>query len=535
MEGLAFVWLAAAAAAGLAAGFGVRVLWQRLKKSEKGEAGSEAFGNDPSVGQGHRPPSGVALAAQLLGLAKTSVAARGAVLLGKAPGGGWKVIAADAGTRVLRGREFTTREGLYGLAMESGKELAADPVQPGALPFLEGIQGPCAVLFSPVGLRGETHGMLVFFRQSGSPFEAREQAAASKAAFYLAGLEAVFAHVERLEGAQARQERVAAGLERMLRQADPVEIAGSALDALFDLVPARAGFGVIHSTRAQYHALVTKGFEAPQSFDRLERATWAYWVLTKGGEPLYLDGAAGRETAMPLLCTGEQFFPDKGVALILPLRGTGDSIGVLGIVGSSENPFHEQDRSMAAFFARQTGALMELALLNRLNAEMALKDSLTGLFNRRHFDEQIRMELRRAQREGTVVSLIIADIDHFKQVNDAYGHPAGDSILREVSARFRSAVRDVDTVCRYGGEEFAAILPACPQDEAARVAERVRLRVGATPFSVDATTKITVTISLGIAAFPKPVGSGLELVRAADAALYKAKNSGRNRVAAGPA
>ncbi len=532
MEGLNLAWLAASAAAGLVAGLGLCAVWMAARKRSNRDFSAITPEGPPGEGEGHRPPSATSMAAQLLSLAKSATSARGAVLL-RQTHGGWTVAAADAATRARRGREFALKEGLLGLAMESRKELAADPVQPGALPFLEDISGPCAVLFVPAGLRNETLGMLVLFRQSGAPFEAKEQATASKAAFYLAGLESLFAHAERLDGAQARQERVAAGLERMLRQADPVEIAGSALDALFDLLPARTGFAVIHATRAQYHALVTKGFAAPQGFDRLERETWAYWVLTKGGEPLYLDGAAGRETAMPLLCSGEEFPQDKRVALVMPLKGTAEAIGVIGAVGTSDCPFGEQDRAVAAFFASQTGALMELALLNRMNAEMALKDSLTGLFNRRHFDEQIRMELRRAQREGTFVSLVIADIDHFKQVNDLYGHPAGDSVLREVASRLRSAVRDVDAVCRYGGEEFAVILPACPIDEAVRVAERVRHRVGSAPHPVDSSTRLDVTVSLGVSAFPKPVDNGLQLVRAADEALYKAKNSGRNRVCAG--
>ncbi len=532
MEGMNFIWLAVSGAAGLAAGLGLCAIWVAARKRSSQTREKEAPEREPGGGEGHRPPSEASMMAQILSLAKSATAARGAVLLRKAQEG-WAVVATDAATRARRGREFALKEGLLGLALESNKELAADPVQPGAIPFLEGASEPLAVLFVPVGLRGEARGMLVLFRHTGSPFEAKEQAAASKAAFYLAGLESLFVHAERLDGAQARQERVAAGLERMLRQADPVEIAGSALDALFDLLPARAGFAVIHATRAQYHALVTKGFAAPQGFDRLERATWAYWVLTKGGEPLYLDGAAGRETAMPLLCSGEEFPQDKRVALVMPLKGTAEAIGVIGAVGTSDCPFGEQDRAVAAFFASQTGALMELALLNRMNAEMALKDSLTGLFNRRHFDEQIRMELRRAQREGTFVSLVIADIDHFKQVNDLYGHPAGDSILREVASRLRSAVRDVDAVCRYGGEEFAVILPACPIEEAVRVAERVRQRVGSSPHAIDPSTKLEVTVSLGVSAFPKPVDNGLQLVRAADAALYTAKNSGRNRVCAG--
>jgi diguanylate cyclase (GGDEF)-like protein len=284
-----------------------------------------------------------------------------------------------------------------------------------------------------------------------------------------------------------------------------------------------------------YHALVTKGFDTPAGFDRLGRDTWSYYVMTKGGEPLYLDGAAGRETGMPLLCSGEPFPPEGRIAYLFPLRGTDEPFGVVGLVGKDSCPFGAEDREAAGFLLGQAGALVELALLNRLHAEMALKDALTGLFNRRHFDEQLRLELRRAQREGAPVGLLLCDLDHFKRVNDTYGHPAGDAVLREAARRITEAVRDVDIVCRYGGEEFAVVLPACLLEEACQVAERVRSAMCALPVPLDGATALPVSVSVGVSAFPSPVNNALELARAADAALYRAKTRGRNRVESGGA
>lgn len=159
----------------------------------------------------------------------------------------------------------------------------------------------------------------------------------------------------------------------------------------------------------------------------------------------------------------------------------------------------------------------------------ATHDSLTGLWNRAAIFEILERELARAKRENRSVGLVLADVDHFKRVNDTFGHVAGDTVLKEVAGRLSASLRDYDSVGRYGGEEFLMILPGCDAENALKQADRVRACMAARPVTAEE-GEIAVTISLGVSAANDPASMGLVL-RAADAALYKAKNAGRNRAA----
>jgi two-component system cell cycle response regulator len=166
--------------------------------------------------------------------------------------------------------------------------------------------------------------------------------------------------------------------------------------------------------------------------------------------------------------------------------------------------------------------------------ESSLRDGLTKLFNKRYFLDRLDGELRFARRHQSAVSVLMVDVDHFKQVNDQHGHLVGDQVLAHVAELVQDGVRDEDVVARFGGEELAIILRAIPRADAVLLAERLRglvasasIRVGDRP--------LVVTISIGVASFPLsargPVGDATELIAAADEALYRAKAAGRNRVA----
>ena len=164
--------------------------------------------------------------------------------------------------------------------------------------------------------------------------------------------------------------------------------------------------------------------------------------------------------------------------------------------------------------------------------DQAARDSLTGLLNRGAVMKQLRSELARAHRHHTPVSIVMADIDFFKPVNDTYGHAAGDLVLRELSRRLSDSIRAYDGVARLGGEEFLVLLPACELDCAVCVAERLRKAIADRPFALPNET-IRVTISLGVAEMASVGGMGADaLLHAADMALYRSKHSGRNRVSA---
>ncbi len=168
----------------------------------------------------------------------------------------------------------------------------------------------------------------------------------------------------------------------------------------------------------------------------------------------------------------------------------------------------------------------KLLLEKNVLARLAITDPITELNNHRRFQDALKVEVQRSQRHNRPVSLLMIDIDHFKNYNDRFGHPAGDQLLAELSKRIVASVRNLDIVARYGGEEFAVIMPDTSADDALRVAERIRLAIEVDPFAVfHSPDQAKVTVSVGVASL-KP---NFELVEEADKALYKAKNLGRNR------
>ncbi len=165
--------------------------------------------------------------------------------------------------------------------------------------------------------------------------------------------------------------------------------------------------------------------------------------------------------------------------------------------------------------------------------ELAVRDPLTGLHNRRAFTQRLDEALVRSRRSGAPVALLMLDLDHFKDVNDRHGHPAGDQALRTVAALLVRELRAVDVAARLGGEEFGVLLPGTDQAEAVRVAERLRVAVARCPV-VCASTTLSVTTSIGAVAYPRHARTADELSRLADEALYLAKRGGRDRVCGPP-
>jgi two-component system cell cycle response regulator len=160
---------------------------------------------------------------------------------------------------------------------------------------------------------------------------------------------------------------------------------------------------------------------------------------------------------------------------------------------------------------------------------LTITDPLTGLYNRRFFQSRLGMEIERAKRYGRVLSLVMLDVDTFKEINDQRGHQFGDHVLAEVGKILKENVRASDIVCRYGGEEFAVLLPETPPEQAGQAAEK--LRTGLKERFQGGRDPVALTVSLGVASYPSPgVADENNLVKRADAALYEAKGRGRDRV-----
>jgi two-component system cell cycle response regulator len=172
----------------------------------------------------------------------------------------------------------------------------------------------------------------------------------------------------------------------------------------------------------------------------------------------------------------------------------------------------------------------------QFSMDAAITDALTGLHNRRYLDVHLANLFDDSVRRGADLAVLLLDIDRFKSVNDRFGHDVGDEVLREFAMRIRTLTRGVDLVARYGGEEIVVVVPDASLDEARHVAERIRERIGATPFPfANRTRALEVTVSIGVAARETGDAGALEIVKRADIALYRAKNEGRNRVIAAAA
>jgi len=274
----------------------------------------------------------------------------------------------------------------------------------------------------------------------------------------------------------------------------------------------------------------------------LEEAAGHLLVRTAGGpgteslQDLRLplgEGLAGRvfetQKAETHASEGPLHWPDvppgARSALAVPLVSQNASIGVLTLFSSAPAAFSEQAVAFFTAVANQLSAAVENARLYHETQELSYRDGLTGLFNRRYFEETLVQELRRAERYRMPLSLIMMDIDNFKLYNDTQGHQQGDQALRVVAGILAQTTRRVDIAARYGGEELVLVLPLTPKQPAALVAEKLRLAIEGTRFPNG-----RLTLSLGLATYPEDGSSADELIKAADDALYCAKQAGRNRV-----
>lgn len=226
-----------------------------------------------------------------------------------------------------------------------------------------------------------------------------------------------------------------------------------------------------------------------------------------------------------------------------PLRlADGTKVGTLCVMDTRPRRLREADLETLRFLAGWVQDELQMQVLSEGQAALiaerdelrrrTMVDPLTQAWNRDAILEVLERELARAARDGSALSVIMADVDHFKGVNDAFGHPAGDRVLFGVAANLRAALRPYDAVGRFGGEEFLAVLPRCDGTAALAIAERMRGKVEAERFETAAGV-VRATLSLGVATVaPTPDADAPALIEAADRALYRAKAAGRNRVAA---
>jgi diguanylate cyclase (GGDEF)-like protein len=217
--------------------------------------------------------------------------------------------------------------------------------------------------------------------------------------------------------------------------------------------------------------------------------------------------------------------------MAVPMISRGKVIGVMETRSLRVGAFLEQDEKIFSILAGSAALAIENALLHEKTEDLTIVDELTGLYNYRYFTRKLKTELRRAERYEQPLSLLMIDIDWFKRYNDTYGHLFGNLVLQDLAGRIKESVREVDEVCRYGGEEFVVILPQTKKEDAQMIGERIRQRVGGKEFIDDQeNARVRITVSIGVATYPENGKTPKELTEKMDQALYLAKGEGKNLV-----
>ncbi|WP_322488978.1 sensor domain-containing diguanylate cyclase [Chloroflexus sp.] len=424
-----------------------------------------------------------------------------------------------------------SQRGLMWQMIEQGKSIlipdyAAHPM---ALPELARI-GVSSLLATPI-MHGKTPlGILAVYRLRNEPFQENDrdllQAIAHQTAIAL-------------QSARMYQRAIRNADERYILYQASIEI-GATLDleqlyqaihrAVDRLIP-HAGFVIAllnDQQMVEYVYLVTPTGRQPELQLPLTHGIAGY--VLRFGVSLRLSGvhALPAPAIQPALEV-EGDLPQRSL-LATPLVVGDRIIGALLAWHDHLDAYTMSDLSALEMLAATVAVALHQALRFTQIQALAITDTLTELVNRRHFFHILQHELDRSRRYQTPVSVAMIDIDHFKQVNDIYGHLAGDHILRELAQRCRQHLRDVDILARYGGEEFGLILPETVYETALVVADRLRQMVATTPLLVDG-RQVTLTLSIGVATF-QPVShpDPSSLIADADRALYLAKRRGRNRV-----
>ena len=399
----------------------------------------------------------------------------------------------------------------------------------------DGVTDLCAV---PVRDGDALRGILCADRTAGRPFTDAELAVLEQAAAHMIRVvehERAFAAVERGKYEQEQFYRASERLNEALTLADVYQKTFEALAAIapydlavltgcdpagrtHEILAVDVADGAPAGTRALVERLEGYTFEGEAGLVAMaikNRHHMPANPAVEGRGPVVFDDAVGPVEARSLL--------------VLPLVRGETVLGTMVLASDRPGRYGPATREMLKVIGHQVGVSLQNARMYQAMEERATTDGLTGLTNHRAFQERLSQLHALAERTGQRFSVILTDIDHFKSINDTYGHPVGDQVLRRVAALFAGRARKVDIVARYGGEEFVLVLPDTDGEGAAKFANRLREEVAAQTM-VSEHGSFHVTISMGIAEFPADARNRADLVRLADEALYHSKESGRNRV-----
>ncbi len=471
----------------------------------------------------------------MLGMLKRSLDARTVILL-------WcdertselrlKEAVSDSDELVERQRIAAT--GPLGALLRDRKPLALMHVKPKQLPYYG--RGDFAGSFAGVPVLEGPHLRGVLCTDRLDPFDARDLElleGATEQILRSIQSEQVFLAVERSKYEHERFYQASAMLCRALTLGEVME---TAFDAAAQIIDYDAAALTIYDAATRRHRVYSvreraggEGLLSSKQLAGLEFRDNSGLVSMVVKNKHYLPaGGEVRDVTAPVY-TRRIRLRDAESLVVLPLLSADEAIGTFMLASRRPRQFGKDVREMLGIIANQVAVSLQNGMMYEKMETMATTDGLTGLTNHRTFQERFDDLLLRASRHGSHAALLLCDVDHFKKVNDTYGHPVGDEVLRQVARVLREAVRKIDVPARYGGEEFVVLLEATDLDGARKLAERIRCDVAALMLDSEQ-GPFQVTMSLGVAVFPDDGKDKAVLIERADSALYHAKESGRNRV-----
>jgi two-component system, cell cycle response regulator len=432
---------------------------------------------------------------------------------------------------------FLAGDGIFGAAITQRSAVALSGLKPGyKLPYYV---GPCpvrAALALPVFEHGAIRGVLVLDRASDEPFGLREEELAMEACRFAVRAiqnERVFVQLERAKVEQGKLYRAVESLNAATTEAAVVD---AGLGAAREITSVDFAAVTLYDEADKSHEIraVSGGDDASMVGQRYKKNAGLVSMALENKHPLPYRGEYDEKRQ--IVFTRKIAPPSMPSIIVLPMLVHDKPLGTLVLGSRRRAAFGDAARSTLEVLASHVAVSLANARMMRRLEELATLDGLTGLLNKRAMLEVADQKLKAAKRFGRKLAVLVVDIDHFKKVNDTYGHDAGDVVIKGLGEVLRRERRATDAVARFGGEEFVVICEETDARGAMLLAERVREELGKTIFHAPKVgadgqpVTIRVTCSIGVATFPEAGAAWEEMFKASDEALYVSKRSGRNRV-----
>lgn len=426
---------------------------------------------------------------------------------------------------------FNAGEGAVGAVAKRGLVMNLEHLKPGyrGLCYYRGPALVKAMLAVPIVEQGNLRGALCVDRMDDRPFTPKEEQIMEDAVHHVLRAmqnERVFVQLERTKREQSILHRASQALGAALTEDTVLD---AALAAAAEITRFDFAAVTVYDPTAKRHTVRRAVGEGAQKLQKLSFRDNTSLTAMAIRNRHYLPYRGEYDPQQQVVFTRTANVTDMQALLIVPLIVREDAIGTLCLATKRPDAFGETIRPTVQVLANQLAvALANAASVRRLE-ELATTDGLTGCLNKRAFLDELDKRIRSAERFGRRLSLVITDIDHFKSVNDIYGHATGDTVIKELGAVLRRVKRETDIVARFGGEEFCVLCEETDTVGALQLAQRVREELAGTAFQTER-GKMSVTCSLGVATFPEDAKTQQTLFDVADKALYVAKGTGRNRV-----